>query len=646
MKKTLHILHLEDNPLDAELVHSCFEESDLAYTFSLVDTEEDFVRGLTENAYDLVLADFNLPTFDGLSALKILRSKNPFLPFIFVTGTMGDEIATQALKTGATDYILKDNLSRLLPAVDRALRETEERKRRHLAEMETRASEKRYRDLSGQFNALLDALPDAIILLSSDLKVMWSNKTATAAIADKQKNIHEHCCFELWQERSRPCDDCAVKRCFASGEIETGTLFLGKQGIVWEVRAIPLKDEGGNVTRVLEAARDVTQHRQLEHQLRQAQKMEAIGTLAGGIAHDFNNILTPIIGYTEIALRISGKDSPLFSDLQQVLDASNRAKDLVQQILSFSRQKEKEILPVQAQLIVKEALKLLRASLPTSIEIRTDLHSNAKVNADPTGIHQIIMNLCTNAAHAMESSPGILSVSLADITITTPLADHNATIAPGEYLQMIIADTGSGMDKDILDRIFDPYFTTKDVGEGTGLGLAVVKGIVENYGGMITVESEPGSGTTFTLYLPRIEAEKETAEEEKTHQSFAGSEHILVVDDEAVIVALNKKRLAKYGYKITAKVASTQALQSFQDAPDSFDLVITDLTMPKLSGLGLIEKILGIRENMPIIVCTGYSSTEKIEDIEKMGVKNILLKPINNHDLLQMTRHVLDEQKK
>lgn len=414
------------------------------------------------------------------------------------------------------------------------------------------------------------------------------------------------------------------------GEVWAGRLINRKKdGTTYEaeVKASPVRDSAGKIINYVSIHRDITTEVRLEKELRQAQKMEAIGTLAGGIAHDFNNILTAIIGYTEIARCRVENGTPACRNLDQVLKAATRARDLVKQILTFSRQAEQELRPVQIAPIIEEALKLLRSSLPTTIEIRKSLLLGSEqgvVLSDSTQIHQVMMNLCANAAHAMRTRGGVLDVTLCESFIG---AEHRRLdLEPGRYVQITISDTGHGMDAGVLERIFDPYFTTKEPGEGTGMGLAVVQGIVRKHGGAISVHSELGKGATFEVYLPRVE-EMASPVVEILEQSQRGSESILFVDDEKGLADLGKEMLESLGYKVTAKTSSPDALEEFRAAPENYDLIITDMTMPVMTGVDLAKRITGIRPGIPIILCTGFSEALMRKQSQTCGICEILLKP-------------------
>ncbi len=394
---------------------------------------------------------------------------------------------------------------------------------------------------------------------------------------------------------------------------------------------------------VIGIARDITDELEMEEHLRQAQKMEAIGTLAGGIAHDFNNILSAILGYSELALADLPPETSLRNHLEVIYSSGERARDLVAQILAFSRKDEQVRSPVELHLILKDALKLLRPAIPTTIEIQTRITSKCVILGDPSRIHQVIMNLCTNAYQAMLETGGSLEISLLHVKIERNVAD-NIEIPPGSYGKLIVSDTGAGIPPNNLKRIFDPYFTTKDRGKGTGLGLAAVHGIVKSHGGVIIVESQIGKGTRFEVFLPLTKGRSDT-EEQAESQIVGGNERILLVDDEHDILEIEKKMLKRQGYIISAKDDAREALKLFAGHPEQYDLVITDMTMPNMTGDKLAGELRKIRSDIPIILCTGYSELITQEKAEALGIKGYLMKPIPMKNLSNMIRNLLDKKR-
>jgi len=410
--------------------------------------------------------------------------------------------------------------------------------------------------------------------------------------------------------------------------------------VAWTNKAIYDKD--GNIVEILCIGNDITDRKNLQDQLIHTQKMEAIGTLSGGIAHDFNNILSIIIGYTKLAQDKVPEGSQLWEDLREVYQAGNRARDLVKQILTFSLQAEQKRTPVKIHRVVTETLKLLRSSFPATIEIRTRLTTTAPVLADFTHIEQVIMNLCTNAYHAMREQGGVLEVRLEELMLDDEAFAHQLDISLGPYLSLTVLDTGRGMDKAVRDRIFEPYFTTKRTGEGTGIGLTVVHGIVKSYGGAITVESEPGRGSIFQVLLPRLKGAVVEEEHKKVVLPPRGTERILFVDDEPALVNIGRRMLEGLGYEVVTSTSGIETLSTFRRQPENFDLVITDMTMPKMTGDRLAIELLGIRPGIPIILCTGFSERITGEKAKEIGIRKFVLKPLLMNDLAEAVREVLD----
>ena len=432
--------------------------------------------------------------------------------------------------------------------------------------------------------------------------------------------------------------------------LENTNLHKNGRHVILETSGVPILDANGNLNGYRGIDRDITERKQaeeekkkLEAQLQHAQRMEAIGTLAGGIAHDFNNILSLILGYTELSINDVPEGSRARDNLDKLYKAGERARDLVKQILTFSRQREQEQKPVEIHLIVKEVLKLLQSSLPRTIEIRQNIAITGTVLADPTQIHQVIMNLCTNAYHAMLDKGGVLEVSVEEVELDTEFTARHLGTDPGPHLRLTVTDTGYGMDKQVLDRIFEPYYTTRKESGGTGIGLSVVHGIVKNHGGVITVYSEPGKGTTFNVFLPRIESPEGVAETEEVGALPRGNERILFVDDEPAIVDIGKGMLGHLGYRVETRTSSIEALEAFRAQPEKFDLVITDMTMPNMTGDELARELMVIRSDLPIIICTGFSGKISEEKAKAMGIRKLVMKPIVMSEMAKAVREALDK---
>jgi PAS domain S-box-containing protein len=563
-----------------------------------------------------------------LIAAKLVsnRSKKSFDLF----GKFFSKAATESAKIESENLPFVD----LARAANRMLQE------RNQAEVALRASEKNYRELVQSANSI-------ILRMDTEGRVIFFNTYAQNFFGYREADIiGKNVIGTIVPEIDIAGFDLAemIKDIgthperYVANENENIRRNGERVRITWMNKAI--YDDAGDVSEILCVGIDVTDRWQLEKRLAQAQKMEAIGTLAGGIAHDFNNILSAIIGYTELSLIDIPKGSALQNNLQQVLKAGGRAKELVRQILTFSRQRESELVPVKVSLIVNETLKLLRASLPTTIKMRHNIKSDLAVLTDPTNIHQVLMNLCTNASFAMQEDGGVLEVSLNDVDLDADFARKHPDVKPGKFISLMVRDTGCGMPPEVTERIFDPFFTTKKMGEGTGMGLSVVHGIVKSHGGTITAESRPGKGSAFRIFLPAIEIEV-TNQADQAQLIITGNDRILFVDDEDFQADIGKRMLERLGYRVTAKTNSVEALDLFRHTPDEFDLVITDMTMPDMTGDVLARKLIAIRPDIPIIVCTGYSERINPDIIKEIGIKELAMKPVVMKDIAQMIERVL-----
>jgi PAS domain S-box-containing protein len=442
-------------------------------------------------------------------------------------------------------------------------------------------------------------------------------------------------------------DDWAVARAVRKGETSLNEeieieCFDGSHKIILN-SAVPIRNERQEIIGAFVLNEDITERKRGEKNAQQTQKMEALGTLAGGVAHDFNNILMPITINTELALLDTPEGSPLRQYLQPVLDAAKRGRDLVSQIITFSRQREAERRPVRVGPVVKEAIQFLRSSLPRNIEIREKIEVETDtVQGDPTQIHQVLMNLSSNAAYAMREKGGILDVRLTRCDVDSEMAEKYSALQQGPYVKVTVSDTGCGMNREVQERLFDPFFTTKKPGEGTGMGLAVVHGIVKNHKGAITLYSEMGKGTTFNVFLPRIQ--DETRVENGSMESIpTGRERILVVDDEEPQLQSVTRMLEKLGYNVVAKSDSLEALDVFRAESGEFDLVITDQTMPKMTGEKLARSILSIRPDIPIILCTGFSETIDADEAKSMGIREFAMKPFTVREMAEKVRKALEK---
>jgi len=504
-----------------------------------------------------------------------------------------------------------------------------------------------------KFRTLIEQSNDAIYLLLDDkFEIINSRFTEIFGYSLKECQTDNFNFRQLIAPQSIPIVEKRIAQYNEGKELKPVYEFtaIAKDGreIECEVCTSHFEYKGGTATQGI--IRDITKRKKseeekanLEEQLRRAQKLETIGTLAGGIAHDFNNILAPIMGYTDMALLNLNKTDPLYRDLQHVLKGAHRAKELVEQILLFSKQSEKERKPLAIQSLVKEALKLLRPSIPTTIEIKQYIDSSCnKVQADATQIHQVIVNLCTNAWQAMEEEGGTLTIELTESELDQSIAKLYPNLNQGKYVRLSISDTGPGMNKETQERIFEPFYTTKAVNKGTGLGLSVVHGIVSSHKGDIHVVSKPGKGSVFHIYLPTIKSE-ETVATKQSIKLAKGSEYVMVVDDEIAIGDLIKRMLENFGYQTEVYNSGLDAFEAFKDNPNKFDLLITDLTMPQMTGFDLADQIHKIKEQLPVIIMTGFGDSITKATKERYGVKQVLVKPVAIEQLTTAIRKALDK---
>jgi len=605
---------------------------------------EDVAPFVASTGVDLIVMDIELGgAMTGIAAAQLTTK----IPVIFLTAFSQDPLLDQAKAVGPYGYLIKPVQEReLVVTIGTALERS--RLDRELRE-KTKALERSEANYRSLFTEMLDgfALHEIItdpVGIPVDYRFLAVNPAFERMTGLKGSAIVGRTVLEVLPETEHYWIETYgwVALTGEPAHFEEYTAALDRYFEVTAYCPSP-----GQIACIFA---DVTEKRLAEEeknklrlQLHQAQKMEAIGTLAGGIAHDFNNILAAIVGYAELARDDSIPGSPVAGDLQQVLLAAHRAKDLVKQILAFSRQGEGQRMALQPALLIKETVKMLRATLPTTIVINQDLEaSGATILADPSHIQQLVMNLCANAYQAMEEGGGTLDLRLSQITLSEELGE----LPPGEYVRLSIGDSGPGIAPEVLPRIFDPFFTTKEVGKGTGMGLAIVHGIVKSCGGAITCSTTLGQGTTFEITLPRL-AEEAVVEERRDDDTIPGGrEHILFIDDEEMLRDMGASMLNRLGYRVTTRSSSLEALVSFENHPHVYDLVITDQTMPGMTGIDLARRLLQLRPDLPIILCTGFSSQVSEERAKALGIKGFALKPLSKKDLAVLVRQLLDQREK
>jgi PAS domain S-box-containing protein len=551
--------------------------------------------------------------------------------FLSFTRAFNKVLATVRQRTGDLKNV-NDNLQQQIE------------ERRQMADM--------LQESESQLRSLQDNIPVGLFRRTMDGRLLFANPKMVSIFGyDSQDEMMQ---VPIRQSYDDPGQyDHVMDRFDASETIQRLELrFRRKDGTpIWG--AVHLKrttDPKSGVSFIDGAIIDITDRKKieddkhkLETQLRQAHKMEALGTLAGGIAHDFNNVLFAITGYCELALEDTVQDTCQRDNLEQAIIGTQRAAGLVRQILTFARQTEIERHPLNLTPIVKESLKLMRATLPTSIEIRTELDPDLTVLADPTQLHQIIVNLCTNASHAMRDCGGILTIALSRVDIAPGKGHRGTGLKQGQYACLRVGDTGHGMSAEILERIFDPYYTTKTQGEGTGMGLSVVQGIVTSLNGVITADSVEGKGSTFDIFLPVLEKTDLVLRQDR-RSVVGGREHILFVDDELVLTQLMSQMLSKMGYHVTVHNSPLEALENFHHASEQFDLVISDVTMPDMDGPDMAREMMNIRPGLPVILCTGYSANLNEKIASNSGIRDVLHKPLSQQELSTTIRRVLDRR--
>ena len=636
MAEKLRILMLEDVPVDAELVEHELHNIGIRFTLKRVETRNSFVKEFTEFKPHIILADYSLPAFDGISALEIVRNHDSDIPFIFVSGSIGEEKATETLRMGATDFVLKEKLSRLVPVVQRALHEVEEKNKRRTAEE--------------LIKSVFETIREGLLVINPEYKIISANKAYCEQVKKPLNDIIGLNCYKAAHRRESPCFESGIE-CPAKHTLETGEVFTTihnhyskeKTPINLEIKSYPMKDAKGNIISVIETINDITERTALENQLRHAQKLKGIGQLAGGIAHDFNNILTAIIGYGNLLMTRLGGDEQSSRYLEDILAASERAAQLTQGLLAFSRKQIINPRAVNINEIVRSIERLLLRIIGEDIELKAMLsHKDVIAMIDPGQIEQVIMNLCTNAKDAMPDG-GILTIETETVEMDSEYVKRHGYGKEGKYVLLSVSDTGAGMDEKTKERIFEPFFTTKEVGKGTGLGLAMVYGIVRQHDGYINVYSEPKRGTTFKIYLPLIKAEVKEAKAAGAAPPCGGTEVILLAEDDAGVRMLMKEVLEKFGYTVIEAIDGEDAVKKFKENKDKIQLLILDVIMPKKNGKQVYDEIMELKPDAKVIFSSGYTANI----IQKKGILeegiNFILKPVSPQELLRKVREVLNK---
>ena len=633
--KPLRLLLVEDSENDARLMLRALERQGLAIEGVRVETGEELAARLDEGSWDLVLSDYHLPRFDGLEALQLVRARDEDIPFVMVSGRGGEELAVAAMRAGANDFLLKDHLSRLAHIVQREMRDVEIRRAQ-------RASESELRRLS----MAISQVPDAILITDPDGRIVYANPAlesvsgfTLAEMVGRTPRIFQSGRHDAEFYRN-------LHTTVANRETWRG-LFVNrrKDGRLWEAEALiaPVLDREGLLVSYVCTQRDVTHEHQLQAQLEHAQRLEAVGLLSAGIVHDFNNILMPVLAHAELALDRPDLDPDFRRHLEVIQASAQRAATLTRQLLGFTRTHTAEHRDLEFHRLVAESMKLLRAAIPATIDFRLDVdRASGFVHGDPTQLHQIVLNLCTNAFHAMQGGVGTLRVTLRKSRLPDTECVMGLCIPAGSYLVLEVSDTGRGIDPEVLPRIFLPFFTTKGPSEGTGLGLPIVLGIVQEMGGGIQVSSRPGEGSLFRVCLPEVPP-LHTETPGPSREIPRGSERILLLEDDPTLLATLQIMLEGLGYEVTAAPLPTEALDRLAQNRKPFDLVLTDLTMPDMSGLEFAHQVRAQHPAQKILLMTGYLNLKDLQGEATLDdLQGVLSKPFTIQELAQKIRRTLD----
>ncbi len=621
------------------------ENNLVALEITLEETGAEFVRASSGNDalrmmlrtdFALAILDVQMPEMDGYELAQLIRSREQtkHLPIIFVSAVFSDDFHIfKGYDSGAVDFIAKPFEPKILINKVQVFLElyNQKKKSQQIAEL---------------YEKTFNAITDVVMILDESMGILQVNKSGCSLLGLAEEEIVGKYCYEIFHGSEMPCPDCRITDHNQKIHSCTWEIYHEKLDSHFLLSSSPLIYGEEEALLTVYVARDISEQKKIKEQLLQSEKLEAIGTLAGGIAHDFNNILSAVLGYTELSLLENALPPVLEENLYSIKKAGERAKELVFQILTFSRKSYIKRSPILIVPILKEVMKLLRATIPTTVEIKSIITADQeKILADPIEIHQIIMNICTNSFQAMEDEQGVIEISLLPVTVDDAIARSKGDLQPGDYLCLKISDTGKGIEKELQSRIFDPFFTTKEKEQGTGMGLSVVHGIISHCGGAITVESEPDKGAVFEIFLPVIQQTEEETTPEVSINPTPGSGHILFVDDEPNMALLGERYLEYLGYTAVTAASGTEALALFEKNPAEFTAVITDQTMPGLPGNQLAQKLIQIRPDIPVVLCTGYSTVVSEEKALLAGISAYLLKPISLQTLADTLHKIIQQTK-
>ncbi|MCB2156787.1 response regulator [bacterium] len=641
MSDKIRALIIEDSENDLLLLLRALEKAELNIDHQHVMTADEVKEAMSEE-WDVILADYRLEDYDGLDALKIVREKNEDVPFILVSRTIGDERAVEAMQAGVQDYVLKENLIRLAPAIQREVREARSRRNRRIAE-------EALLDRTRQLQAIVDTTPDLIARYDRQLRHLFVNQATCEATGIPFEDFIGRTSDELEMKPELIKRwNASLKAVFRSGKPRRLSFaYELPDGVhYYETLIAPEIVKDSKIQTLICNTRDMTREVALQTQLRQAQKMQAIGQLAGGIAHDFNNLLQVIGGNVELVIDETGPASPVAENLREISRATKRATNLVRQLLIFSRRDELELSELDLSQYLPQCLLLIRRVIGDHIELESEIEDGLhRVSADPGQIEQVLMNLCINSRDAMPNG-GTLSVSLQNCVMSELNAERRANARPGAHVRLRVSDTGCGIPKKNLDRVFEPFFTTKETGWGTGLGLATVYGIVERHGGFIEVNSTVGEGATFDIYLPaHTSSQRQSKDPRFDHEPQPGEGRcVLLAEDDDQVRRLARSILERGGYEVIEARDGEEAIALFEKTAAAFDFAVVDVMMPKKNGDEVYRAIRAIRSRLPVLFTTGFDN----EVIERQHLPEdqaaLLPKPYSSKKLLAMIESLLSDQ--
>jgi len=635
--RRVRILVVDDSAADAELMISLLQREGLPIVAHRVDTPESFQQRLTEGDFDLILSDHNLQTWNAMDALQILQRSGRDIPFIVVTGTLGDERAVEYLKNGANDYVLKENLERLPMAVRRALQEKSQRDENQQLQAKIQASKEAW-------ERTFDAIPDSIMLLDRAGRILLANSATGTLLGAGAHDLIGKECFAVVHNFCSAHQECPFQRMLSSGREEEAEITEPHLKKILRISCVPLRNGNGKLEGAVHLMRDITERKHFEQEMAQAQKLEAIGRLAAGVAHDFNNILGVIQGYSELMQeQIPESDTALRRQVSEIAKAAHRAAGVTRQLLAFSRKQVMQLRAVHLTDVVTDLAQMLRTLIGEKIELEIRTADDlAAVKVDPIQIQQVLINLAINARDAMPNG-GRLTISTCNVELDSQYPRMQGPVVPGRYVMIAVSDTGVGMDENTASHIFEPFFTTKERGKGTGFGLSIVYGIVKQSGGYIWVYSELGRGTTFKIYLPQLAGESANVVPIAALLSEKASPAtILVVEDEEALAEMLHTSLEKCGYTVLQAATGEEALNIAHSYDGTIDLLLSDLVLRgTMDGIELADEWAVTRPNSRLILMSGYSDA-----LIGTGLNTrmeLLEKPFTNAELRRKIRRALSE---